>query len=121
VLKDYGKNKLVKHYHDTFGTTAYLLKPEGAKVLLQKSSHFHAHVDDFFGHDWIHGLKILSVLPYPIKPSGAASTISCSDKQAEKLSRIEKWLIKIRKLPRSIRKRLYRMRTFTELYFKRIK
>ena len=66
ALKNYGKNQLVRHYHDTFGLTAYFVKPEAAKVLLEKSSRFHAHGDDFIGHDWIHRLKILCVLPYPV-------------------------------------------------------
>ena len=111
VLKDYGKNQLAKHYEDTFGTTAYFVKPESAKVLLEKSHHFHAHVDDFFGHDWIHRLNIVSLLPYPVTPSGLASTIKCLNKPENHLSLAEKWLTKLRKLPRSAQKRIYRMRT----------
>jgi glycosyl transferase family 25 len=121
VLKDFGKNQLVKHYHDTFGTTAYLVKPESAKVLLEKSSRFHVHVDDFFSHDWVHGLKIFSILPYPVKPSGLASTITPTERQTKKLSRTEKLLTKFRKLPRSTAKRLYRIRTFPGLFFKQSK
>jgi glycosyl transferase family 25 len=110
VLKDYGKNQLVKHYKDTFGTTAYFVKPESAKVLLEKSQRFHAHVDDFFSHDWIHRLNIISILPYPVKPSGLKSTIGV-DMQNAKLSLAEKCLTKIRKLSRSIEKRIYRIQT----------
>jgi glycosyl transferase family 25 len=120
VLKDYGKNQLVKHYHDTFGVAAYFVKPESAKILLEKSNRFHAHVDDFFGHDWIHGLKILCVLPYPVKPSGQPTTIGRFDITKRKLSRTKKLLIKFRRLPRSFAKRFYRMRTFPGLYFKKI-
>src|SRR5579863_4877511 len=54
VLKDYGQKKLVKHYYDPSGATAYFIKPECAGVMLEKSQRFHAPVDDFFGHDWIH-------------------------------------------------------------------
>ncbi len=121
VLKNYGKNKLAQYYHDTFGTTAYFLKPAAAKVLLDKSDRFHAHVDEFFSHDWIHRLRILSILPYPVKPSGMPSTIACTDNPKKKLSITEKWLAKIRKLPRSTAKRFYRMRTFPKLFFTPIK
>lgn len=117
VLKDYGECKLVDHYHDTFGTTAYFIKPEGAKVLLEKSSRFYCHVDDFFGHDWIHRVKILSVLPYPVVPNGMRSTIGSYDQETCRLTKTQKWLTKIIKLPRSVAKRTYRMRTFPGLFF----
>jgi glycosyl transferase family 25 len=119
VLKDYGKNKLVRHYHDTFGLVAYFVKPESAKVLLEKSDHFRAHVDDFVGHDWIHGLKILCVQPYPVTCSGQPSTISGFDAGKRKLSRSQKLLLKFRRLPRSAAKKLYRMRTFPKLFLQR--
>ena len=120
VLKDYGKNQLVKHYHDTFGTTAYFIKPEGAKVLLEKTRRFHAHVDDFFGHDWIHCLKILCMLPYPVKPCGAQTTIGRLDVKKGKLNCVERFLFKLRRLPRSFAKKFYRLRTFPKLYFQKI-
>ncbi len=120
TLKNYGKNQLVKHYYDTFGTTAYFVKPEIAKVLLEKSKLFHATVDDFFGHDWIHGLKILCVLPYPVKPCGAPTTIDRFDVRNGKLNRSERLLIRLRRLPRSFTKKFYRLRTFPKLYFKKI-
>jgi glycosyl transferase family 25 len=121
VLKDYGRNQLVKHYHDTFGVAAYFVKPESAKILLEKSNPFHAHIDDFFGHDWIHGLKILCVLPYPVKPSGAPTTIGRFDVKKGKLNRAERFLLKLRRLPRSFAKKFYRLRTFPKLYFQKIK
>jgi glycosyl transferase family 25 len=118
VLENFGRNQLVKHYHDSFGTTAYLVKPEIAKILLAKSVQFHAHIDDFFSHDWIHRLNILSILPYPVKPSGDPTTIgSCDDDENNRLCWREKWRTKLFKLPRSVDKRFYRMRTFLSLYF----
>jgi glycosyl transferase family 25 len=120
ALKDYDKNQLVKHYHDTFGLTAYFVKPDGAKVLLEKSNLFHAHVDDFIGHDWIHRLNVLCVWPYPVIPSGQPTTIGRLDIKDRKLSRSKKLLIKIRKLPRSFAKKFYRLHTFPALYFKTI-
>jgi len=119
VLKDYGKNQLVKHYHDTFGVAAYFVKPESAKVLLEKSNRFHAHVDDFFGHDWIHGLRILCIKPYPVTPRGEPTTIGRFDMKKARLGRGKKLLLKVRRLPRSFTKKIYRMRTFPALYFKK--
>jgi glycosyl transferase family 25 len=109
VLKDHGRNKLVKHDHDPFGSTAYFIKPESARVLLEKSRRFHSPVDDFFGHDWVHRLHVLSILPYPVKPSGEPSTISPLEGLEAKLGAARKWQTKIHKLPRSIEKRFYRM------------
>jgi glycosyl transferase family 25 len=117
VLKDYGESKLVEYYHDTFGTTAYFIKPESAEVLLEKSSRFSCHVDDFLGHDWIHRVKILSILPYPVIPNGMTSTIGCDNQETCRLTKTQKWLTKIMKLRRSIAKRAYRMRTFPQLFF----
>lgn len=118
VIEDFGQNQLVKHYYDAFGTTAYFVKPEIAEILLGKSNRFHAHIDDFFSHDWIHRLNILSILPYPVKPSGDPTTIgSCDDDERNRLCWQEKWRTKLVKLPRSVEKRLYRTRAFLSLYF----
>ena len=120
VLKDYGRNQLVKHYHDTFGVAAYFVKPDSARILLAKSDCFHAHIDDFFGHDWIHGLKILCILPYPVKPRGEPTTIGRFDIKT-KLNRVQRLQLKLHRLPRSIAKKIYRLRTFPALYFQKIK
>ena len=121
VIKDYGKNRLVQHYYHTFGTTAYFIKPEAAKRLLEKSNSFHANVDDFFGHDWVHRIKSLCLLPYPVKPNGMQTTIGGFVGEADKFSRGKKLRLKLRRLPRSFAKKFYRLRTFPKLYFQKIK
>jgi glycosyl transferase family 25 len=121
VLKDYGKNRLVQHYYHTFGTTAYFIKPEAAKRLLEKSNSFHANVDDFFSHDWVHRLQSLCLLPYPVKPNGMQTTIGGFVGEADKFSRGKKLRLKLRRLPRSFTKKFYRLRTFPKLYFQKIK
>ncbi len=108
VVKKCGDHQLVRHHHSPMGTTAYIIKPEIARLLLEKSRHFHAPIDDFLDHDWIHGLKILSLLPYLVKASGDPSTIACLT--VDKLNRWEKMLLRLRRLPRSVRRRVYSMK-----------
>jgi glycosyl transferase family 25 len=119
VLKDYGERKLVKHYHDPVGATAYFIKPECARVMLEKSNRFHAHVDDFFGHDWIHRQNILSLLPYAVVPCGLPSTIELSGERKAEIRAGRKWQMKVNKFPRSIQKRLYRMAAFPGLFIQK--
>ena len=103
VVKHCEGGQLVRHQRDPLGATGYIVKPAAAKVLLEKSRHFHAPVDDFIFHDWIHGLEIISLLPYPVNPSGQRSTIS--HHVGETLSRRQKFIVRFYRLPRSVRKR----------------
>ncbi len=105
VVQVCGDRQLVRHHRDPLGATAYFVKPSAAKILLKKSRRFHAPVDDFILHDWIHGLTLLALLPYPMTTSGQPSTIN--HHQGEALSRRQKWQVRFQRLPRSARKRVY--------------
>lgn len=105
VVQADGSNQLVRHHRDPLGATAYFVKPSAAKILLEKSRRFHAPVDDFIFHDWIHGLTLLALLPYPVTLGGQPSTIK--HHHGETLSRRQKWQVRVQRLPRSARKRIY--------------
>jgi len=66
---------LVKNIGDAVGATAYLLKPEVARTLIEQSSDIYEPVDHFLEHQKKHGLEFLAVRPYPVDITRAKSTI----------------------------------------------
>mgnify|MGYP006282794629 CR=1 FL=1 len=66
---------LVKNIGDAVGATAYLLKPEIAKILIDESSDIYEPVDHFLEHQKKHGLEFLAIRPYPVDITRAKSTI----------------------------------------------
>ena len=66
---------LVKNKGDAVGATAYLLKPEVAKRLINASSAIYEPVDHFLEHHQKHHLNFLAVRPYPVDISRVKSTI----------------------------------------------
>lgn len=73
---------LVKNTGDAVGATAYLLKPEVAKVLLDAAENIYEPVDHFLEHHQKHGLEFLAIRPYPVGISKAKSTIDDRDERA---------------------------------------
>ena len=66
----------VKNEGDAVGATAYLLKPEIAKQLIQYSVDIYEPVDHFLEHHQKHGLEFLAIRPYPVDITRAKSTIA---------------------------------------------
>ena len=66
---------LVKNIGDAVGATAYLLKPEVARTLVDESSDIYEPVDHFLEHQKKHGLEFLAIRPYPVDITRAKSTI----------------------------------------------
>jgi glycosyl transferase family 25 len=73
---------LVKNQGDAVGCTAYLLKPEIAKVLIKHSASIYEPVDHFMEHYLKHGLEFLAIRPYPVSISLAKSTIADRSERA---------------------------------------
>ena len=73
---------LVKNIGDAVGATAYLLKPEIARVLIHQSADIYEPVDHFLEHQKKHGLEFLAVRPYPVDITRAKSTIDDRDERA---------------------------------------
>lgn len=67
---------LVKNQGDAVGATAYLLRPEIAKILIMHSANIYEPVDHFLEHYQKHSLEFLAIRPYPVDITRAKSTIA---------------------------------------------
>lgn len=75
VVTEISNIKLVKNIGDAVGATAYLLKPDVARRLIQASADIYEPVDHFLEHHHKHGLEFLAIRPYPVDITRAKSTI----------------------------------------------
>ncbi len=66
---------LVKNRGDAVGATAYLLKQDVAKQLIESSVDIYEPVDHFLEHYQKHGLEFLAIRPYPVDITRVKSTI----------------------------------------------
>lgn len=67
---------IVQNDSDPLGATAYLIKPEAARTLLEHSKSIFEPLDHFLEHKEKHGLQILAAKPYSVDISEAPTTIS---------------------------------------------
>ena len=84
-VADFGRNKIVLNHSDPVGATAYIVRPNSAKILLQKSAQIFEPLDHFLEHKRFHGLRVHALIPYPVGVTGDGSTIS--DRPARKAVR----------------------------------
>ena len=78
----FGKNKVVINHSDPVGATAYMVTPNSARILLQKSRQIFEPLDHFLEHKQFHGLQVYALIPYPVGVTGDGSTIA--DRPARK-------------------------------------
>lgn len=76
IVKKIGDISIVKNLSDPIGATAYIIKPEAAKILIEHAKDIYEPLDHFLEHSKKHGVEILAVKPYPVDISKAQSTIS---------------------------------------------
>lgn len=76
IVKIIGEISIVKNHGDPVGATAYIIKPEAAKILIEHAKDIYEPLDHFLEHKTKHGVEILAVKPYPVDISKAPSTIS---------------------------------------------
>lgn len=76
IIKTIGDISIVKNHEDPLGATAYIIKPEAAKILIEHAKDIYEPLDHFLEHRKKHGVEILAVKPYPVDISKAQSTIS---------------------------------------------
>jgi len=76
VVKTIGDISIVKNHEDPLGATAYIVKPEAAKILVEHAKDIYEPLDHFLEHEQKHGVEMLAVKPYPVDISKAPSTIS---------------------------------------------
>lgn len=84
IVKSIGEISIVKNCSDPLGATAYLIKPEAARILLEHSKNIYEPLDHFLEHVEKHKVKILAAKPYSVDTSKAPSTIS--DRPADRKS-----------------------------------
>ena len=94
----------VKNEGDAVGATAYLLKPEIAKQLIEHSSDIYEPVDHYLEHHQKHGLEFLAIRPYPIDITQAKSTIADRSERAPIKGLQKKWRSLARAIDRVISK-----------------
>jgi glycosyl transferase family 25 len=75
TIKQNGEFDIVQNDKNPFGSAAYLIKPETAKILLKFSERFYEPVDDYLENYEMHGLRVHAIKPYPIDITNLASTI----------------------------------------------
>jgi glycosyl transferase family 25 len=97
VVKTIGDLTIVRNHEDPLGATAYLIKPEAARILVEHAKDIYEPLDHFLEHEEKHGVEILALLPYPVDISNAQSTIS--DRPNDRKP-IRGWGKKIRSLRR---------------------
>lgn len=90
VVKQIGDISIVKNDEDPLGATAYLVKPETAKVLIKHAKDIYEPLDHFLEHEKKHGLEILAVKPYPVDISRVQSTISDRPDQRKPIKGFQK-------------------------------
>ena len=76
IVKTIGDISIVKNHEDPLGATAYIIKPEAARILVEHAKEIYEPLDHFLEHRKKHGVEILAVKPYPVDTSKAQSTIS---------------------------------------------
>jgi glycosyl transferase family 25 len=76
VMQTNGDISLVRNIGDAVGATAYLLKPEAARILLEASTDIYEPLDHFLEHHQKHNLEFLAISPYPVDITGVQTTIA---------------------------------------------
>jgi glycosyl transferase family 25 len=71
-----GEISLVRNQGDAVGATAYIIKPNIAKKLVDASCAIYEPLDHFLEHRQKHQLAFLAINPYPVKNTGGKSTIT---------------------------------------------
>ena len=70
-----GEISLVRNQGDAVGATAYIIKPNIAKKLVDASCAIYEPLDHFLEHHQKHQLAFLAINPYPVENTGVESTI----------------------------------------------
>lgn len=102
-----GKTTYAKYWGDPAGTVAYVIGPQEAEKLLEKSSSFYMAVDDFMEARQLHGVHAYARLPYPVRHSGQDSHIN--DRNRPSLSVAVRMRRMLARIPGDFSKYFYRV------------
>lgn len=75
LVKKLNLIEIIKNKSDPVGATAYIVKPEVAKRLINSSDEIYEPVDHYLEHVEKHGVEMLATLPYLVRNSGVSTTI----------------------------------------------
>jgi len=81
VLEQTEDFAVVRNHQDPLGCTAYLIKPSAAKKLLDHSQSIHEPIDHYMEHIQKHGVRFLSIYPYPSDISQEPTTVYRPDRR----------------------------------------
>ena len=96
-----------KYWGDPCGSAAYVLGPQEATRLLEKSASFFMAVDDFLEARHLHGINTYAVLPYPVWQAGEDTQIVDRGRPKTSITmRLQRMLVRI---PIDIKKYFYRL------------
>lgn len=76
IVRTFGDLSIVRNHEDPLGATAYIVKPDAARILVEHARDIYEPLDHFLEHTSKHGLEVLAVKPYPVDISRAPSTIA---------------------------------------------
>jgi len=102
VLFEKAGISFVRNEGDAVGATAYLLKPEVAKQLIEHSEDIYEPVDHFLEHHQKHGLEFLAIHPYPVDITRAKSTIADRSERTPIKGLRKKWRSVARVIDRAL-------------------
>lgn len=75
VIHSFEGIQLVRNKADAVGSSAYIIKPAQAKLLIDAAIDIYEPLDHFLEHQQVHHVDFLAIHPYPVDTTGVESTI----------------------------------------------
>lgn len=75
VVDSFADIQLVQNKADAVGSSAYIIKPAQAKLLIEAAVDIYEPLDHFLEHHQVHQVNFLAIHPYPVDTTGVESTI----------------------------------------------
>jgi glycosyl transferase family 25 len=75
VVDSFSDIQLVRNKADPVGSSAYIIKPAQAKLLIEAAVDIYEPLDHFLEHQQVHHVDFLAIHPYPVDTTGVESTI----------------------------------------------
>ncbi|KMT65705.1 glycosyltransferase family 25 protein [Catenovulum maritimum] len=66
-IKSLGEFEFLEHSQGPSGTQAYVISPTTAQILIDNATSWYLPVDVYMDRYWSHGVRCISLMPYPIE------------------------------------------------------
>ncbi len=76
ILSNYQSMQVVRNLQDPLASAGYIIRPSGAKKLLEKASQIFEPIDHFLEHTKFHGAMIVAIKPYAVDINQLPTTIT---------------------------------------------